>query len=226
MSSGRRLRLQRPAFRFSILTILMALLHAVPARAQPPPPPIGPFVVDLRGSLARLGQYEALAENLELSPTDLPSRGTGFDIAGHWYFFTYRAITFGIGGNLQLSGAVHHIIENPLKPEIEPTPRVVTQLITFTPQLSFNFGTGNGWSYLSGGMSPVRLRVSIDGVEQEIRSTKTINYGGGGRWFATPHLAFTFDLRFYGMSPLEEDEPFPGLPRMTLLVFSVGVSIK
>ena len=226
MSSGRRLRLPGPAFRFSILSILMALLHAVPAHAQPPPPKIGPFVVDFRGSLALFGQNEVLAENLELKPTDLPSRGVGFDIAGHWYFLTWRAITFGIGGNLQLSEGVHHIVENELKPEIEPTPRVVTQLMTFTPQLSFNFGTGNGWSYLSGGMSPVRLRVSIDEVAQEIRSTKTINYGGGGRWFATPHLAFTFDLRFYGMSPLEEDAPFPGLPRMTLLVFSVGISIK
>jgi hypothetical protein len=25
-------------------------------------------------------------------------------------------------------------------------------LTTITPQLSFNFGTGNGWSYISGGL--------------------------------------------------------------------------
>ena len=30
---------------------------------------------------------------------------------------------------------------------------------------------------------------------------KTINYGGGARWFTKTHLAFSFDVRFYAINP-------------------------
>ena len=30
---------------------------------------------------------------------------------------------------------------------------------------------------------------------------KTINYGGGARWFAKAHVAFSFDVRFYAINP-------------------------
>ena len=29
----------------------------------------------------------------------------------------------------------------------------------------------------------------------------TINYGGGARWFIKPHVAFSFDVRFYAINP-------------------------
>jgi hypothetical protein len=96
----------------------------------------------------------------------------------------------------------------------------------FVPQVSFNFGTGRGWSYLSGGMSNNRLRLTKDSVEQPTVSIQTINYGGGARWFAKPHLAFSLDLRFYAMNPVIEEPGVVPQPRMTQMVFSVGVSIK
>ena len=225
MACGRGSSCPTGAIFLFILSVLPVLLAATPVAAQPPDPPVGPFVVDLRGSIARFGQNELLAANLGLRPSELPSRGVGVDVAAHWYPLKWRAITFGIGGNLQLSSGLHHIVEDPVR-GIEETPRVRTTLANFTPQVSFNFGTGRGWSYISGGVSPTRLRVTVDDVVQAERLTRTINYGGGARWFAKPHVGFTFDLRFYSMSPLEEEDPLPGLPRTLLLVFSVGVSIK
>ena len=35
----------------------------------------------------------------------------------------------------------------------------------------------------------------------------TINYGGGARWFAKKHMAFSLDVRFY---EIKEDRRNPG----------------
>ena len=55
---------------------------------------------------------------------------------------------------------------------------------------------------------------------------KTINYGGGARWFAKKHLAFSFDVRFYAIDPGTPYFGFPGSPRATLLIIGAGVSVK
>jgi hypothetical protein len=99
-------------------------------------------------------------------------------------------------------------------------------LRTVVPQLSFNFGKGDGWSYLSGGMSNARLGLTKNGVEQPTVSTKTINYGGGARWFTSRHVAFSLDLRFYAMNPVAGDAGVVGQSRTTRMVFSAGVSVK
>ncbi len=207
------------------LAVVGVLASAQPAAAQSGEPPIGPFVVDLRGSFAPYGQNEVLATSLGVDRSDLAGRGLGLDIGGHLYFFRWRAITFGVGGSFQFSRGEHQRQEDPEQGFLEG-PRVRTQLKTVVPQVSFNFGTGRGWSYVSGGISPVRLSVTVDGVERQTRSTKTINYGGGARWFTSQHLAFSLDLRFYAMNPLPPEGAFIGLPRMTLTVISVGVSFK
>ena len=55
---------------------------------------------------------------------------------------------------------------------------------------------------------------------------KTLNYGGGARWFIKPHLAFSFDVRFYAINPGKPHLDLPGSPRTTLLVLIGGISIK
>ena len=101
---------------------------------------------------------------------------------------------------------------------------------SLAPQLSFNFGTGHGWSYLSGGIGQSTGRSSRkDGADyppDRREPLKTINYGGGARWFIKPHLAFSFDVRFYAINPGTAVSTFPGSPRTTLLVIGAGVSIK
>ena len=53
-----------------------------------------------------------------------------------------------------------------------------------------------------------------------------LNYGGGARFFNTPHLAFTFDIRFYAISPRESTPTMPGYPRAKFMVLSAGVAFK
>jgi len=59
-----------------------------------------------------------------------------------------------------------------------------------------------------------------------------VNYGVGARWFAKPHLAFSFDVRFYQMDPGSPyTDPvtgasYPAAPRTTLLIIGAGISVK
>ena len=80
-------------------------------------------------------------------------------------------------------------------------------------------------------VQPQRLQLEIvpDGspplpVDEE--RLKTINYGGGARWFAKRHLAFTFDVRFYAINPGTPAFGFPSSPRTTLLVIGAGASVR
>jgi len=54
---------------------------------------------------------------------------------------------------------------------------------------------------------------------------KTINFGGGARWFIKPRLAFSFDVRFYAINPGTADL-YPGTPRTRLLIIGAGMSLK
>jgi hypothetical protein len=93
------------------------------------------------------------------------------------------------------------------------------------PQLSFNFGHRRGWSYISGGISASRLTIAQEGSSGGPRA-QTIDYGGGARWFAREHLAFSFDVRFYAISPTFAEPGFPARGRARMLVVSAGISIK
>jgi hypothetical protein len=58
-------------------------------------------------------------------------------------------------------------------------------------------------------------------------SLKTLNWGGGARWFAKSHLAFSFDVRFYAINPGVSSLPGKnGSPRTTFIVIGAGISLK
>jgi hypothetical protein len=100
---------------------------------------------------------------------------------------------------------------------------------SIAPQISFNFGTGHGWSYISGGMGQSMWAIvpqGQDGFPPDSEPLKTINYGGGARWFMKSHLAFSFDVRFYAINPGTEYIGLPGSPRTTLTVIGAGISLK
>ena len=106
----------------------------------------------------------------------------------------------------------------------------MTERFTYlAPQLSLNFGTGAGWSYLSGGIAASKWSVvpnsSVPLLPDDER-LKTIDYGGGARWFAKPHLAFSLDVRFYAINPSSPAPGLPGAPRTTLFVIGAGISLK
>ena len=41
-----------------------------------------------------------------------------------------------------------------------------------------------------------------------------------------PHLAFSFDVRYYAINPGTPQGDLPGSPRKTVLILGAGVSVK
>jgi hypothetical protein len=188
------------------------------------PPKIGPFVVDFRGSFPRFSADPLLAASRGLTANDLPTFGLGIDVGAHWYPIRWRAITLGIGGELLASRARRGADTS----VIPPSPAVTRRFTSLSPQISLNFGSGNGWSYLSGGLNRSLMDITAAGAPSGAgeERLKTINYGGGARWVIRPHLAFSLDLRFYAINPGDGINGFPASPRMTLLVISAGIGVK
>jgi hypothetical protein len=95
--------------------------------------------------------------------------------------------------------------------------------------LSLNFGTGHGWSYISGGIGQSTWSI-VPAAQEPFPSDsdrmRTVNYGGGARWFAKEHLAFSFDVRFYQIDPGTPYFGNPGSPRSVLVIIGAGVSVK
>src|SRR5262249_59149931 len=98
------------------------------------------------------------------------------------------------------------------------------------PVFPYIWGRGRGWIYGGGGGG---ASIGAMGREEKKRGPadlerlKTINYGGGARWFAKPHLAFSLDVRIYAINPgTPYFPPALGSPRTNLLVIGAGISIK
>ena len=208
----------------SFLVLLPVLLTAAPALAQPPEEPIGWYVADVRGSIVPFPRNEELAGARGLRAPDTPGAGLGFDIGAHVYPFRLWIVTFGIGASVHSSAASQAPAEFSPMPDGPPIRKEFTAI---SPQLSFNFGNRDGWSYLSGGIGRSRLSLYAEGSgAPEQRTANTLNYGGGVRWFTSDHLAFTIDARFYAISPLVQMDEVPASPRMTQMTLNVGVSFR
>ena len=112
------------------------------------------------------------------------------------------------------------------------SPPVTRHFLSFAPDVSLNFGHRRGWSYISGGMFG-QAKHYAEGVEKLATAPamrKTLNYGGGAKWFFKSHLAFSVDIRWYSIAegPLTAGDAVPRLvqPKTTLMVISAGISVK
>src|SRR5688572_20803358 len=161
----------------------------VAAQSLTPGPPGPFFVVDVRGATS------GVPTSIGLYPTvpdggSVPARGFGYDVGGHVYLFNLGSARIGLGANvIGVRGTA--------------TDATATMNIV-APQLSFNFGTSDGWSYLSLGAGPARMNA------EETGSSTAINAGGGARWFFKRHLAVSFDLRLYRIAA--DGDIMGGLP--------------
>ena len=225
---------------------LLCALAAVPlasvrASAQTVSPPIGRFVLDVRATFPQFGSDRQLAESRGLRDIQLPGAGLGVDAGAHVYVFRWKAITFGLG--TQVTFAQSRSSQSTTDDQPPRTLSGVTERFSsIAPQISFNFGKADGWSYISGGIGISAWTVIPDGGfarPPDMERVRATNCGGGARWFLTPHIAFHFDVRFYGIYPgtpdptayLGSPDPTaqltrPGSPRTTLLIVGTGVSIK
>jgi hypothetical protein len=212
--------------RLVCLVIYITLVCAARVNAQEPPPRIGPFVVDLHATVPLFpNDVPQLAESRNLGLADLPGRGFGGQVGVHVYLLRWRALTVGIGGEAIVARA-----NNAPPADSQSTIRPAEeQLVSAAPQLSFNFGTGHGWSYLSGGVGRSVWSLHETGLlpgSADVEPLPTLNYGGGGRWFIKDHLAFSLDVRFYEIQPGTPVLPLPGSPRTRLLIVGAGISLK
>ena len=219
-------RMRRKAFRVVLLLLCAFVSGARSLRAQDPPPRIPWFVVDAHATVPRFPSNDtALADSRDLEASELPGRGWGAQVGLHIYPLRWRVITFGVGGEVAVGRATK-------TPNVDTTValRSAREVFrTIAPQLSFNFGNGNGWSYLSGGLGRSTWAIVPEGQENhppDSEPLKTINYGGGARWFIKPRLAFSFDVRFYAINPGTPFGVLPGSTRTTLMAIGAGVSVK
>lgn len=201
--------------------------------ATPPPPvaatpvivhrPVSGFVIDARGVLAKFGQRRLTAESLGLTAADMPGPGLGGAIGAHVYPVRFGRVALGVGGEVMLAQRGRQPLDDAGLPE---GPALKSRAFSIAPQVSLNFGRHEGWSYVSAGMGRASFETWAETGERPDRSVRAINYGGGARWFSTSHLAFTFDLRFYAISPGLAEGDLVERPRQRLMVLSAGVSVR
>ena len=169
------------------------------AQSLTPGPP-GPFVIDLRGSTSgiptSIGLYPTIPEG-----GSVPARGFGYDVGGHVYLFNLGPARLGLGVNV--------IGVRGTAPDATATMNILA------PQLSFNFGSADGWSYLSAGAGTAHVKAG------ETASSSAINAGGGARWFIRRHIAVGFDLRWHKIAADGEI-----MNASTMFAASVGFSVK
>jgi hypothetical protein len=216
--------------RVARILVIAALLAVVPrdgAAQDDAPSPIGPFVIDLHVVLPSFPDNPQLAESRGMLVSELPGRALGIYAAAHYYPFKWKAVTFGIGADLTLTRAHQG-------GTVDSTGATVTRATTEqfaygSGQLSFNFGKGDGWSYISGGYGAGQWSLVPDGTSPtdiDVEIQPIANYGAGARWFIKRHLAFSFDVRIYAIVPKSSLPGYPAPPRTNLFSAGAGISYK
>jgi hypothetical protein len=211
---------------FSVTAIALVLPAPVAAQA-PPREPIGRVAIDARVALPRYPDDPATADALGVEDDNLPSRGLGLSTGVNVYPVRMGRVALGVGAEwLVFSDG-----SKSLDAETEggtASPVVTTRFSVLAPQVSLNFGSRDGWSYLSGGLGWASFTTELEAspVADADGRTRTLHYGGGARWFAKPHLAFSFDLRFYRIDPQDAATGRPAYGGRRMMVFSAGISVK
>ena len=198
----------------TIAVLAFVLIAGERAGAQTTSRP-GPWVLDVRGVTSPVPQETVFFPPLRTGVL-IPTRGFGMDLGGHVYLFNLGASRVGIGATVVAIRAS----TNP--PQAQSTPGTTSpaptgqalrlEMVHMSPQVSFNFGRRDGWSYVSAGMGSTVVKTTTAGASAGTRATgelwdlqrlwrvedfNQINFGGGARWFLNSHVAFGFDLRFH-----------------------------
>lgn len=211
----------------SVFAVAALLTTAGSSLAQPRAP-LPRFTADLRGASVGLPTSEGWTPVVP-GGTQVPARALGFEAGAHVYPARFRIGALGLGATALLSRG--KTSPEPPPPGTESPavvlPDVTTRLTSLVPQVSVNFGHRLGWSYLSAGMG--RARVESDASDQSTAMgsvdapwTRTINIGGGARWFINDHIGVGLDLRWHMLAAV----PQTRAPKATLLVAGAGIAIK
>lgn len=210
---------------------LAVLLGSAAAASAQTHDPLPPYVVDLRGATAGLPTALGWTPIIP-SGTEVPSRGLGLEGGAHFFVARGRRIALGLGATWLIArGSTSTEAAEGVTPA-EPYPDVSTRLTLLSPQVSLNFGHRLGWSYISAGMGRGKVGststpangVAVDNQVDDW--TRTINFGGGVRWFVNDHVGVGFDLRWHQLAAHEDATTLVVGPRETLMVLGIGVAIR
>lgn len=215
--------LYSPLMRVLVAAAMLTMAVSIPAWAQAPKP-LPLIVFDTHGFMTSVGDATT-ANDLHVTATNLPSKVRGFALAGNFYPLRGPGLALGVSGEFVM-GRGRHTTTDPSG--VTPDIKTATRLTSFSGNVSLNFGQRNGWSYLTAGYGPMQLWSYLDDGSSRPAppSSKTLNFGGGARWFSSKHVAFSFDVRFYYTSPQLATEIFPGRGRKKLTLLAVGISIR
>jgi len=187
--------------------LLLLVLSPRAASAQPlAPEPPGGLTFDIRGTTLGVPQTSDFYPDL---PTDtiVPARGFGIEGGLQMYPWRHGSRSLGLGADLFWTRAsATPTITAPDAPGVVTgiaLRDVAVTTLVMSPQVSINFGSAAGWSYLTvgGGGAWVRSTAAQD---EQTRAVADVNAGAGARWFLTDHVGVGFDLRmhWYGGSSL------------------------
>jgi len=202
-----------------IVLVLGGAANAVAQQRSTAPslnPPWPRLVVDLRGATASVPKDSAFYPPLPVDAL-VPARGFGLDAGAHVYVGHLKRVRLGYGANVFVVRATQGGL-------------TTVNATLVAPQVSMNFGTSRGWSYISGGFGAAAVRGTLDdgssgAVARASGMLGAINVGGGARWFVSPHLAFTFDVRLHRLGHGTGDD---GVQTSTAMLSSAsaGLSLK
>jgi hypothetical protein len=213
----------------AVVCVLAGSMAGARAACAQEPAPLPRFVVDLHATMPMFpNDLQSLADSRavpHLTLAELPGWGVGAQAGVHLYLFRWKALTVGVGGEVMAARAT----STPPASSTSTLRPVEERLVSASPQLSFNFGSGHGWSYLSAGIG--RSQWSLHPTSEpagpaDAEVLTTFNYGGGARWFIKSHLAFSFDIRVYEVQPGSSFGQNPGSPDARVLTIGAGVSVK
>ncbi|MCC7007939.1 MAG: hypothetical protein IT184_03910 [Acidobacteria bacterium] len=210
-----------------VLAAAAALAVAVPAHAQLPKSlPIA--VVDVRGFFSGLSRDPVTADQLTppVTTAELPNRALGGIAGVHLFVWRGRSMALGLGGEGVIARA--RAQQNDEETGAPLGAPITQRMRGLAGTVSLNFGHRDGWSYVSAGMGPLTLNTydTEQAPDAPPPTRMTINMGAGARWFATRHVAFCFDLRFYQTRPETPTDAYPGRQRARVRVLSAGISIR
>jgi hypothetical protein len=214
------------------------------ALAQGPGAP-GPYVIDVRAGMGALPGSAVLFPPLP-SGTTIPAAGLAVDAGAHIYLIRIGPARIGIGASVvraagrtspaQARTAGTTSSSESATSTLPARPDVETRITAIAPQLSFNFGTSDGWSYISAGVGGARARATTSAfatgtgdaaiqIDPSVvsESLRAVNFGGGARWFTNRHVAISFDVRFHRVSDAGGEVV---IPRTTLTVVTAGLSFR
>jgi len=199
------------------LTLLVSVLMPAAARGQAlTPEPPGALVFDVRGTTLGVPQTSEFYPDLP-GDTIIPARGFGLEAGVHVYPWARGSRSLGLGADLFWTRASATPTIDTANQDGTITgialPDVSVTMVVVSPQLSINFGTSRGWSYLTAGGGVARVRSTAASASVS-SSSGDINTGGGARWFLSDHLGVGFDLRIHWVGG------------STLLAASAGFSFK